>query len=80
MNGYEYEPIHERYEFGNYVVIVHHLPLWLQFEARLYITTQTGSIELGKFIGNSILQAKTRAINSIGGYSGIIPKDETKIS
>ena len=80
MNGYTEEPIHEQYEFGNYLVVVHHLPLWLQFEARLYIKSQSGMIELGKFIGNSIKEAKLRAINSIGGMSGTIPKDETQVS
>lgn len=79
MNGYTEEPIHEQYEFGNYLVVVHHLPLWLQFEARLYIKGQSGMIELGKFIGNSIKEAKLRAINSIGGMSGTIPKDETQV-
>ena len=37
-------------------------------------------IELGKFVDDSKYGARKLALNSIGGYSGIIPKDETQVS
>ena len=79
MNGYTDEPIHEQFEYGNYVVVLHWLPQWFQFEARLYIKSDNGMIELGKFVSDSLYGARKMAINSIGGYSGIIPKDETQV-
>ena len=41
--------IHEQFERYNYVVALHWLPQWHQFEARLYHKTGNGMIELGKF-------------------------------
>lgn len=79
MNGYTDEPIHEQFEYGNYVVMLHWLPQWFQFEARLYIKSDNGMIELGKFVDDSLYGARKMALNSIGGYSGIIPKDETQV-
>ena len=79
MNGYTNEPIHEQFEYGNYVVVLHWLPQWFQFEARLYIKSDNGMIELGKFVDDSLYGARKMALNSIGGYSGIIPKDETQV-
>ena len=79
MNGYTDEPIHEQFEYGNYVVMLHWLPRWLQFEARLYIKSDNGMIELGKFVDDSLYGARKMALNSIDGYSGIIPKDETQV-
>ena len=79
MNGDTQEPIHEQFEFGNYIVVCHWLPQWLQFEARLYIKSESGTIELGKFVDDSLYGARKMAINSIGGYSGIIPKDELNV-
>ena len=80
MNGYTTEPIHEQFEYGNYVIVLHHLPQWLQFEARLYIKSDNGMIELGKFVNDSLYGARKMALNSLGGYSGIIPKDEAQVS
>jgi len=80
MNDLIDEPIHEQFEYGNYLVVIHWLPLWTQFEARLYIKSQSGLIELGKFVDDSKYGARKQALNSIGGYSGIIPKDETQVS
>tara|TARA_B100001113_G_scaffold110624_1_gene89760 strand:+ start:1302 stop:1544 length:243 start_codon:yes stop_codon:yes gene_type:complete len=79
MNGYTDEPIHEQFEYGNYLVALHWLPQWFQFEARLYHKTGNGMIELGKFVSDSLYGARKMALNSIGGYSGIIPKDETQV-
>ena len=79
MNGYTDEPIHEQFEYGNYVVVLHWLPQWFQFEARLNIKSDNGMIELGKFVDDSLYGARKMALNSIGGYSGIIPKDETQV-
>ena len=79
MNGYTDEPIHEQFEYGNYVVVLHWLPQWFQFEARLYIKSDNGMIELGKIVDDSLYGARKMALNSIGGYSGIIPKDETQV-
>ena len=79
MNGYTDEPIHEQFEYGNYVVMLLWLPQWFQFEARLYIKSDNGMIELGKFVDDSLYGARKMALNSIGGYSGIIPKDETQV-
>ena len=79
MSGYTNEPIHEQFEYGNYVVVLHWLPQWFQFEARLYIKSDNGMIELGKFVDDSLYGARKMALNSIGGYSGIIPKDETQV-
>jgi len=80
MNDLIDEPIHEQFEYGNYLIVLHWLPQWKQFEARLYIKSQSGMIELGKFVDDSLYGARKIALNSIGGYSGIIPKDETQVS
>ena len=62
------------------IIALHWLPQWYQFEARLYHKTGNGMIELGKFVDDSLYGARKMALNSIGGYSGIIPKDETQVS
>lgn len=79
MNELVDEPIHEQFEYGNYLIALHWLPQWKQFEARLYIKTTDGHIELGKFVDDSLYGARKIALNSIGGYSGVIPKDETQV-
>ena len=59
MNGYTDEPIHEQFEYGNYLIALHWLPQWKQFEARLYIKSRNGMIELGKFVDDSPLSFVT---------------------
>ena len=72
------EPIHEQFEYGNYVV-ASLVASMVSIEARLYIKSDNGMIELGKFVDDSLYGARKMALNSIGGYSGIIPKDETQV-